>query len=288
MAEPGQVARVDASIRLTIGELAERTDVATSALRYYEEQGLISSERNPAGHRRYLRATARRVAFVVFAQRVGLTLHEIREELAKLPQDTVPKEEDWNRLTRTWREGRYHIVEAADGRRAVSCALITSEPRRDAWPETSVEGLRLGVLLLGVERASLFPDGVYTTYHVPQGVRGWMEDLDQGTIPKRFGFSLLRNLIAHDGPLEPLVSWFLLPRGIDEPTPEHTAAIVEHANIRLPKWLESVLVTVWVTPNMHKMHHSRIHKETDSNYGNLFSCFDRLFRTYSRGDRAQD
>lgn len=87
---------------LTIGELADRTGVATSALRFYEERGLITSVRNESGHRRFQRAMARRVAFIVFAQRVGLTLEEIGEELAKLPEDHVPREADWDRLTTTW------------------------------------------------------------------------------------------------------------------------------------------------------------------------------------------
>jgi MerR family redox-sensitive transcriptional activator SoxR len=87
---------------LTIGELAARTGVATSALRFYEERGLIHSARTAAGHRRFPRATARRVAFVTFAQRVGLSLEEIRGELAKLPADKTPAREDWDRLTATW------------------------------------------------------------------------------------------------------------------------------------------------------------------------------------------
>ncbi len=95
-------AAFDISRRLTIGELAGRTGVATSALRFYEERGLIRSERNASGHRRYARPTARRVAFVVFAQKVGLTLEEIRAELDKLPTDRVPDKGDWGRLTRTW------------------------------------------------------------------------------------------------------------------------------------------------------------------------------------------
>jgi MerR family transcriptional regulator, redox-sensitive transcriptional activator SoxR len=86
----------------TVGELAQRTGVATSALRFYEERGLISSVRNEAGHRRFQRAMTRRVAFIVFAQRVGLTLEEIGQELAKLPSDHVPREDDWERLTTTW------------------------------------------------------------------------------------------------------------------------------------------------------------------------------------------
>lgn len=89
---------------LTVGELARRTGVATSALRFYEERGLIRSERNASGHRRYARPAARRVAFVVFAQRVGLTLEEIRAELDKLPTDRTPGREDWDRLTLTWSE----------------------------------------------------------------------------------------------------------------------------------------------------------------------------------------
>lgn len=94
----------DISKPLSVGDLAKRTGVATSALRFYEERGLISSERNASGHRRYARSTARRVAFVVFAQRVGLTLEEIRAELDKLPTDRVPGSEDWERLTKTWGE----------------------------------------------------------------------------------------------------------------------------------------------------------------------------------------
>ena len=87
---------------LTIGEIAARSGVATSALRFYEERGLIASERTPAGHRRYPRSVLRRVAFIVFAQRVGLTLEEIRDELAGLPDGRVPNRRDWSRLSRSW------------------------------------------------------------------------------------------------------------------------------------------------------------------------------------------
>jgi MerR family redox-sensitive transcriptional activator SoxR len=93
---------LDITKPLTVGELAERTGVATSALRFYEERGLLHPERNDSGHRRYLRHLARRVAFIVFAQRVGLTLEEIRTELDKLPTDRAPGSEDWDQLTRTW------------------------------------------------------------------------------------------------------------------------------------------------------------------------------------------
>ncbi len=87
---------------LTIGEVSRRSGVATSALRFYEERGLISSERASSGHRRFPRPVIRRVAFIVFAQRVGLSLDEIREELAKLPADRVPNRRDWARLSTAW------------------------------------------------------------------------------------------------------------------------------------------------------------------------------------------
>ena len=87
---------------LTIGEVARRSGVASSALRFYEEQGLIASERAGSGHRRYRRPVLRRIAFIVFAQRVGLTLKEIHCELAKLPGDRAPTRRDWSRLSRTW------------------------------------------------------------------------------------------------------------------------------------------------------------------------------------------
>jgi MerR family redox-sensitive transcriptional activator SoxR len=87
---------------LTIGEVSSRSGVAASALRYYEERGLIGSERAGSGHRRYRRPVLRRIAFIVFAQRIGLTLDEIGDELAKLPPNRAPTRRDWSRLSRGW------------------------------------------------------------------------------------------------------------------------------------------------------------------------------------------
>jgi MerR family redox-sensitive transcriptional activator SoxR len=87
---------------LTIGEVSRRSGVAASALRFYEERGLISSERAGSGHRRYPRPVLRRIAFIVFAQRVGLTLEEIGGELSKLPENRAPTRRDWSRLSRKW------------------------------------------------------------------------------------------------------------------------------------------------------------------------------------------
>ena len=87
---------------MTIGEVAKRSGVATSALRYYEDQGLIHSERTDSGHRRYPRAVIRRVAFIVFAQKIGLSLEEVRSELARLPKNHVPERSDWAKLSGKW------------------------------------------------------------------------------------------------------------------------------------------------------------------------------------------
>ncbi len=87
---------------MTIGDVAKRSGVAASALRFYEDKGLITSERAGSGHRRYPRPVLRRIAFVVFAQKVGLTLDEIGNELAKLPPDRAPTRGDWARLTTDW------------------------------------------------------------------------------------------------------------------------------------------------------------------------------------------
>jgi MerR family redox-sensitive transcriptional activator SoxR len=88
---------------LTIGEVSARSGVATSALRFYESQGLIRSERTAGNQRRYPRAALRRVAFIRSAQRVGLTLEEISEALATLPENRTPTRADWARLSQSWR-----------------------------------------------------------------------------------------------------------------------------------------------------------------------------------------
>ena len=87
---------------LTIAEVSRRSGVAASALRFYEDRGLLKSERAGSGHRRYPRAALRRIAFIVFAQRMGMTLEEIGDELAKLPENRVPERSDWENLSQTW------------------------------------------------------------------------------------------------------------------------------------------------------------------------------------------
>ncbi|QKV95929.1 redox-sensitive transcriptional activator SoxR [Streptomyces sp. NA02950] len=87
---------------LTIGELAARSGLATSALRYYEELGLIHSQRTTGRQRRFARSTLRRVAFIRAAQQVGLSLDETRAALDRLPADRAPNATQWNAVARTW------------------------------------------------------------------------------------------------------------------------------------------------------------------------------------------
>ena len=97
---------------ISIGEIARRSGVAASALRYYEGLGLISSVRSAGGRRLYQRQTLRRLAFVRAAQNVGLSLNEIVEALATLPQGRTPTRADWAALSRTWRRRLDEQLEA--------------------------------------------------------------------------------------------------------------------------------------------------------------------------------
>lgn len=100
---------------LTIGEVAERSGLAASAIRFYERRGLVHAGRTEAGQRRFRRDVLRRIAFIRIAQRVGLTLDEIVTALASLPVDHAPTRRDWDRLTAGWQdriEQRITLLEA--------------------------------------------------------------------------------------------------------------------------------------------------------------------------------
>jgi MerR family redox-sensitive transcriptional activator SoxR len=89
---------------LAIGDFAVRSGVAPSALRYYEKEGLIRSTRTGGNQRRYHRSELRRVAFIRIAQQVGVSLDEIRDALAALPENRTPTKADWSRLSARWRK----------------------------------------------------------------------------------------------------------------------------------------------------------------------------------------
>src|SRR5687767_6535100 len=88
---------------LTIGELSARSGVAPSALRFYEQEGLISSTRTGGNQRRYERSELRRVSFIRIAQQVGISLERIRAALSELPESRTPTKQDWEKLSRQWR-----------------------------------------------------------------------------------------------------------------------------------------------------------------------------------------
>lgn len=91
------------SSELTVGQVADRSGVAVSALHFYERQGLITSDRTSSNQRRYARGTLRRVAFIRASQRVGIPLGRIREALDRLPERRPPGPDDWAQLSRAWR-----------------------------------------------------------------------------------------------------------------------------------------------------------------------------------------
>jgi MerR family redox-sensitive transcriptional activator SoxR len=89
---------------LTIGELARRTGLAVSAIRFYEAKGLVSAIRTGGNQRRFLRSDIRRLSFALVAQRLGLTLGEVQAELAMLPLGRTPTQADWAAISTRLRE----------------------------------------------------------------------------------------------------------------------------------------------------------------------------------------
>jgi len=120
------------SEQLTIGTVSERSGLAASAVRYYEDQGLITSERTEGGQRRDPREVLRRLAFVRAAQRVGLSLDEIKTAFASLPTHKAPNKKDWQQLTATWRpmlEDRIRVLEKLRDRvnDCIGCGCLSME-----------------------------------------------------------------------------------------------------------------------------------------------------------------
>lgn len=103
MAWEGKTSTMVEVKRLSVGEVAERTGVSASALRFYEDNGLLHPERTAAGHRRYPAEAIRRVSFIRTAQRVGVSLADIREALNSLPGSRTPTAKDWARLAAVWK-----------------------------------------------------------------------------------------------------------------------------------------------------------------------------------------
>lgn len=95
---------MDRNDLLPIGELARRTGLAVSAIRFYEDKGLIQALRTSGNQRRFLRSDIRRLSFILIAQKLGLGLAQIEEELVKLPQGRTPTVADWQKISRSLRK----------------------------------------------------------------------------------------------------------------------------------------------------------------------------------------
>lgn len=141
---------MDAHDLLTIGEVASRAGVATSTLRYYEDEGLVLPAVRTSGNRRmYHREALRRVAFVRSAQRVGLGLAEIRSALAALPDRRTPTVADWQRLSATWRhriDERIRLLESLrdDLDSCIGCGCLSLERCRLYNPDDAAANLGTG------------------------------------------------------------------------------------------------------------------------------------------------
>ncbi len=117
---------------ISIGQLAKRTGISVSAIRYYEEQGLVAPERNAGGQRRYLRSDIRRLSFVLIAQQFGFTLDAVRRELEKLPNTRTPTKRDWERIGKVFGKALDQKIDALQQLRArlngcIGCGCLSLE-----------------------------------------------------------------------------------------------------------------------------------------------------------------
>ena len=144
---------------LPIGAVAQRAGVNVSALRFYEDRGLISSRRSDGGQRRYQRSVLRRVAFIQVAQRVGLTLEEIGQALATVPHDEALTAADWQHLSAEWRpmlDQRIRLLEVLRDEldSCIGCGCLSMERCRLRNPGDRIAALGPGArFLVGEERA---------------------------------------------------------------------------------------------------------------------------------------
>ncbi|MFL6238599.1 MAG: redox-sensitive transcriptional activator SoxR [Actinomycetes bacterium] len=125
---------------LTVGEVARRSGFATSALRYYEREGLIRSRRTTGGQRRYERNVMRRLAFIRAARNIGLALDEVREVLAELPESRTPTRADWARISKAWRNRLDSQIQALEALRdgldsCIGCGCLSLQRCRFSNPQ---------------------------------------------------------------------------------------------------------------------------------------------------------
>ena len=134
---------------LTIGDVARRTGLAPSALRFYERRGLIAAARTTGAQRRYRPDVLRRLAFIRVAQRVGLSLHELADALSALPADHAPTKADWSQLSRAWRGRLEERIALLEGLRdklssCIGCGCLSLRTCALYNPEDRVRALGPG------------------------------------------------------------------------------------------------------------------------------------------------
>jgi MerR family redox-sensitive transcriptional activator SoxR len=138
---------------LTVSEVARRSGFAASALRFYEREGLVSARRSEGGQRRYQRDVLRRLAFIRAARHVGLTLDEVREALAQLPQSRTPTKADWERISLLWRKRLNAEIEALEALRdgldsCIGCGCLSLKKCRTLNPQDVAAGYGSGAVYL--------------------------------------------------------------------------------------------------------------------------------------------
>lgn len=143
----GKTTREEFGRELTVGEVAQRSGVAVSALHFYESKGLITSWRNQANQRRYPREALRRVSIIKVAQRIGIPLASIKAALTSLPKGRTPNDQDWRKLAARWQDELDDRIEKLTRLRdqltgciGCGCLSMNSCPLRNPGDELSAEG----------------------------------------------------------------------------------------------------------------------------------------------------
>jgi MerR family transcriptional regulator, redox-sensitive transcriptional activator SoxR len=138
---------------MTVGEMAKRSGMAASALRFYEREGLISATRTTGGQRRYERGQLRRLAFIRAARNVGLSLEEVRAALARLPLSRTPTKADWMAISRGWRQRLNEQIEALEKLRdgldsCIGCGCLSLARCRISNPHDTAATFGSGAVFL--------------------------------------------------------------------------------------------------------------------------------------------
>ena len=138
---------------LTISDTAERSGFSTSALRYYEREGLIEASRTDGNQRRFRRGELRRLAFIAAARHVGLSLEEIRAALSQLPSERSPTKADWTRISKSWRARLDAEIQALERLRdgldgCIGCGCLSLQSCRLGNPNDAVAGRGPGAVFL--------------------------------------------------------------------------------------------------------------------------------------------